>query len=200
MNKRTILYMTPLVLGILATGLVFADRDKYEHENKEQGSEHERGFFGKWFKSESMALNTEENALYVEECGGCHFPFQPGFLPAASWSNIMQGLDDHFGEYAELSPESHQQISDYLMQNAADNGGRGISKKVVWSMRYTPKTDRITESAFFRHEHREIPPRFLQNQEEKLSFANCDSCHTKALQGSFDEDEIRIPGVGRWED
>jgi hypothetical protein len=157
MNKRNILLTIPLAVGILATGLVFADRDEHEREDEYEEHEHERGFLGKWFEREPMAMNAEENALYVEECGGCHFPFQPGFLPAASWSNIMQGLEDHFGEYAELSPESHQQISNYLIDNAADNRGRGISKKVVWSMRYTPETDRITESAFFRHEHRETP-------------------------------------------
>ena len=26
-----------------------------------------------------------QSAAYQEECGGCHFAYQPGLLPAASW-------------------------------------------------------------------------------------------------------------------
>ncbi|MCU7845825.1 MAG: diheme cytochrome c [Candidatus Thiodiazotropha sp. (ex Monitilora ramsayi)] len=200
MKKRTIWWVVPIAVMLLAgAGLVFADRDEHEYE-REHESEHEEGFFSRWFKDESMAFKTEESALYLEECGGCHFPFQPGFLPADSWVKIMRGLEDHFGEYAELSEADNQRILDYLKANSAGEVNREISNKVMWSMRYTPETDRITETAFFRHEHREIPPRFLQNKGETISFSNCDSCHTRAMQGSYDDDEIRIPGVGRWDD
>lgn len=199
MKKRTILWVVPLsVTMLVGAGLVFADRGEDEREYE---SEHEEGFFSKWFKhDDAIAFKTEESGFYTEECGSCHFPFQPGFLPAGSWEQIMSGLDDHFGENAELSDQDGQQILDYLTNNSAGKVNREIANKVMWSMRYTPETDRITETAFFRHEHREIPPRILVKKGEKIAFSNCDSCHTRAMQGSYDDDEIRIPGIGRWDD
>lgn len=37
------------------------------------------------------------------------------------------------------------------------------------------------------------------NQEIK-SFSRCEACHGRADQAIFDEDEVRIPGHGRWDD
>jgi hypothetical protein len=194
MNSTLKWLMVPFLLVLLiGAGLVAADwGEREEHEG--------RGFVSRWFEPERMAYNVEEAGLYKEECGGCHFPFQPGFLPAASWQNLMAGLDDHFGENAELSDEKRQRILAFLTANAAGSVNREIPNKVMWSTRYTPNSMRITETAFFQHEHREIPPRVLENNGEKISFANCDSCHTRALQGSYSEHEIRIPGIGRWDD
>ena len=182
------------VIGLAGTGLVLADRDDYDDDRREAG------FISRWMAPERMAFVTPQGKLYREECGSCHFPFQPGFLPAGSWQRIMLELDDHFGENAELSEETARQITDYLVSDSAGSADREISNKVAWSLRYTPDPKRVTETAFFRHEHREIPPGFLQQQNNTLSFANCDSCHTRALQGSYNEHEIRIPGIGRWDD
>lgn len=194
MKKRTIVLILPLTVIMLAgAGFVLAERGEYEHE-------HEGGFFSRWTGSNRMAFNTEEGTLYREECGSCHFPFQPEFLPAESWQGIMTGLDEHFGDNAELSDEKTKRILDYLTMNSAGRVNQKIANKAMWSLRYTPHPKRITETAFFRHEHREIPPRVLDNQGNKISFANCDTCHTQAMQGSFSEHEIRIPGVGRWDD
>jgi len=194
MNSNLKWLMVPFFLVlVIGAGLVVADwGEREEHEG--------RGFASRWFAPERMAYNTQEANLYKEECGGCHFPFQPGFLPAASWQDLMAGLDDHFGENAELSDESSQRILTFLTTNAAGAVNREIPNKVMWSTRYTPNPIRITETAFFKHEHREIPPRVLVNNGEKISFANCDSCHTRAVQGSYSEHEIRIPGIGRWDD
>ncbi|MEJ2610597.1 MAG: cytochrome C [Candidatus Thiodiazotropha sp.] len=196
MKMNMVLFVVPLtVIMLIGTGLVLADRDEHEAHEK-----HERGFLSHWFKPQHMAFNTEQSKRYQEECGSCHFPFQPGFLPAKSWQEIMAGLSEHFGENAELSDEDTQNIAAYLDANAAGNIDREIPNKVMWSLRYKPNPKRITETAFFRHEHRKIPVSVLNNKGEKISFANCDSCHTRAMQGSFNEHEIRIPGVGRWED
>ncbi len=193
MNRRLVWVLLPVSVMLLAgTGLVLADRD---------GDDRAEGwFFPRWMMPQHTAYNSEHGKLYKEECGSCHFPFQPGFLPASSWQEIMQGLDDHFGENAEISEQSNQQITRFLVTNAAGEVNREIPNKVMWSLRYTPTPKRITETAFFRHEHREIPPGIMQRQEPSLTFANCDSCHTRALQGSYNEHEIRIPGIGRWED
>jgi hypothetical protein len=199
MKKRMILLLVPLtVIMVVGAGFVLAERGEYENEHE---NEHEGGFFSRWMGEDgAMAFNTEEGKLYREECGGCHFPFQPEFLPADSWQSIMSSLDDHFGDNAELSDEKRKRILDYLTMNAAGKIDQKIANRANWSLRYTPHPKRITETAFFRHEHREIPPRILDNNGNKISFANCDTCHTRAFQGSFSEHEVRIPGVGRWDD
>ena len=182
-----LLLIMPILLGV---GAVMADRDDEEGES----------FYSHWFKSDSMRVGAQGSKLYQDECGGCHFPFQPGFLPAVSWQAVMTGLDDHFGENAELMDEDHALVLNYLTTHSADSVDREISNKVIWSLRSVPAPLRITETAFFRHEHDEIVPGMLRHSGDKISFSNCDACHTKALQGSYDEDEIDIPGFGRWDD
>jgi hypothetical protein len=183
------------ILTLAGVELVKADRDGYDEDDYA-----ERGFFSHWLMPQRTAYNSEESQLYQEECGSCHFPFQAEFLPAASWQGIMRGLHDHFGDNAGLSDEDTQRITQYLLLNAAGQAKGEIPNKVIWSLRYSANPSRITETAFFRHEHREIPPGMLRQKEREISFSNCDSCHTRALQGSYDEHEICIPGIGRWDD
>jgi mono/diheme cytochrome c family protein len=180
-----LLFILILAIGV---GAAVADRD---------GDWGER-FFAK--KYNMKVNNNQYSQLYLDECGSCHFPFQPGFLPAESWRKMMENLDDHFGENAELADEDRSKLLSYLTSNSADIIDAEIPKKVMWSLRYIPTPQRITETAFFRHEHDEIPPEIMQKGDEKLSFTNCDSCHTRAMQGSYNEHEIDIPGVGRWDD
>ncbi|MCW8919177.1 MAG: diheme cytochrome c [Gammaproteobacteria bacterium] len=139
-----------------------------------------------------------EFALYQSECGSCHFAFQPGFLPARSWRQLMGGLADHFGDSAELAADDRQAIEAYLVTNAADRVAGRRSAKFMQSIgRDTPL--RITEVRYFRSKHDEVPARLLKH-EQIGSFSNCIACHTRAEQGSYAEREIRIPGIGRWED
>ena len=195
MRRLTWVLLSIFAVMLVATGLVLADRDGDDDDER-----HERRGFYRWMRPEPMIHNAQYSQLYLEECGSCHFPFQAGFLPANSWVRIMQGLGDHFGENAELADDTRQRITEFLVANSAGAVDGEISNKAMWSLRYTPEPMRITETAFFRHEHREIPPRILHQEGRELSFANCDNCHTRALQGSYNEHEIRIPGVGRWED
>jgi hypothetical protein len=194
MRRQWVWIVLPIAIVILAgVGLVKADRDGYDDDA-------ERSFFSRWLMPQRTAYNSEEGQLYQEECGSCHFPFQAGFLPAASWQGIMQDLHGHFGDNAELSDGDTQRITQYLVANSAGQVNGEIPNKIMWSLRYSANPSRITETAFFRHEHREIPPGILRQKEREISFSNCDSCHTRALQGSYNEHEIRIPGVGRWDD
>jgi mono/diheme cytochrome c family protein len=169
------------------------DRDKDDHWGKR--------LFSGWFKPDTKLNNSQYSQLYQDECGSCHFPFQPVFLPTESWQAMMEHLDDHFGENAELSQQDHANLLSYLASNAADKINREIPNKVMWSLRYTPSPERITETAFFKHEHDEIPYKVMNRKTgEQLSFSNCDACHKRALQGSYNEHEIDIPGFGRWDD
>lgn len=198
MNTRIllILFISLFAMMALGAGMVMAERDHRDRDDDSSGR-----LFSGWFRPDTKLNNSQHSQLYKDECGSCHFPFQPVFLPAESWQTMMAHLDDHFGENAELSEGDHEKLLTYLTSNAADKINREIPNKVMWSLRYTPSPKRITETAFFRHEHDEIPYQVMNRKTgEQLSFSNCDTCHKRALQGSYNEHEIDIPGIGRWDD
>ncbi len=151
-------------------------------------------------RAASPELNKAVNHFYVEDCGGCHFPYQPGFLPARSWESIMSGLADHFGENAELPAAQAQRIREFLMSNAAGEVHRGLPNKVAASLQNDSVPLRITETRFFQREHRELSRRVVEENPGVRSFSNCDVCHQRALQGSYSEREVKIPGFSRWEE
>ncbi|MEH6473001.1 MAG: diheme cytochrome c [Halopseudomonas sp.] len=171
----------------VSTSDVLADRGNYEREH----DDHDESHFGR--------QRSPNDPLYVEECGACHLAYPPQLLGSNSWQAIMTGLDDHFGENAEIDSPEQTQITAYLSRYAADNSGyknqRYIAKNGTNSV-----TLRITELPFFTKEHDEVPTRMVEGNEQVGSFSQCDSCHHQAVQGSFDEDEVAIPGYGRWED
>ena len=52
----------------------------------------------------------------------------------------------------------------------------------------------------FRHfirKHDELPTRVWRDNPKVGSMSNCSACHTKADSASFDEHQVKIPGVGR---
>lgn len=141
----------------------------------------------------------ETSKLYHDECGGCHLAYQPQLLPAASWQKIMSSLDKHFGDNAELNQKDRQQILAYLENNAADRSNDSLARMMKRRLGSTVPM-RITETSFFKREHREVPQRVFNGPSGLKSFSNCIACHTRADAGSYREREIKIPGIGRWED
>lgn len=138
------------------------------------------------------------NQRYAEECGACHFAYQPGLLPARSWRKVMENLADHFDENAELNEDVRQAMQTYLENNSADNANEHLSRKVKRYLGQNKTVVRISEIGFLAHEHDEIPRRVFEGELQGL--ANCDACHQRAVQGSYSESEINIPGYGRWDD
>ncbi len=153
----------------------------------------ERGW---WKRADFAPLDDPQ---YVSECGDCHMPYQPGMLPAASWRRIMNGLEDHFGDNAELDEPVRQRILSLLENNGADRSGMGRAPGVARSLGGQAPL-RFTETRYFRRKHHEIPARLVKNNPDIGSFARCDACHLKAAQGNYDEHQVRIPGVGYWDD
>ncbi|WP_119964471.1 diheme cytochrome c [Simplicispira lacusdiani] len=119
---------------------------------------------------------------YVQECGSCHMAFPPGMLPARSWTRLMAGLDKHYGTDAALDEPTRRAIDAWLQAHA------GTSKRV----REEPPQDRITRSAWFERKHREVAPEVWKRPAVN-SRAHCSACHTRADQGDFDDDRVRIP-------
>lgn len=136
-----------------------------------------------------------DNQQYKQECGSCHMAYQPGLLPARSWERMMSSLDDHFGENAELSDDVRSSLLVYLKQNAADTSNYKRSRRIMSSLRPTDAPLRISETPYIQHKHQEI----LGAKTKVRSVSQCQECHTAADKGSYNERDIVIPGVGRWE-
>lgn len=135
---------------------------------------------------------------YTDECGACHFAYPPGLLPARSWEKLLSNLSDHFGENAELGTDVMQVLRAYLTSNAADKVRNRLSRRIARSIGHATPL-RITETTFFKREHRKVPERLVKGNPKVQSFSRCPVCHSRAAHGSFRENEINIPGYGRWD-
>ena len=178
------LFLFALLQG--ATGVTFADSDR--HSNR---------YFG---GSKPPGVAPVNNPLYIEECGSCHFPYQPGLLPARSWSKLMADLENHFGENAELAPDSLNSLSSYLEKNAADHANYKRSRKIMRSLSSSDTPLRATETPYLMSKHDELSHKMVADSPKVVSISNCKACHTRAETGSFSESDINIPGYGRWDD
>jgi hypothetical protein len=112
----------------------------------------------------------------------------------------MVSLDEHFDENAELDEETQQQITQYLVENAADQANYKRSKAMMRSLSNNETPLRISETRYFVRKHDELPRRVVKDNPDVKSFSRCEVCHTKADKGSYNEHQVRIPGYGRWED
>jgi hypothetical protein len=117
--------------------------------------------------------------IYRQECASCHVAYPPALLPAASWQRLMGNLPHHFGIDASLEPAAAREVSAWLTAHAAQT-------------REQPAADRITRTAWFAHEHHEVPASTWQRSAIK-SPANCAACHAQADRGDFDEHRVQIP-------
>ncbi len=128
------------------------------------------------------ALAAPPPPTYTQECGACHVAFPAGLLPAASWQHLMAGLTRHYGVDASLDAATTRELTAWLSTHA------GSGKRA----REAPPEDRITRSAWFLREHREVSTAAWQRPAIK-SPSNCSACHAGADRGDFDEDAVRIP-------
>ena len=201
-----------LVMGtFLLSGGVFcaalADHD--EHKEKkwyqkifdwdDDDDHHDRGKgrqYRKRYRSDSKHygkryLKSVNNPTYIEECGACHFTYQPELLPSGSWDKILAGLEDHFGEIIELDLASRKVIDEYLKANAAEHSSAKRAVKIMRSLgSQTPL--RITEIPYIQRKHHEVSPSVF-SRDPIGSFSNCLACHTTAEKGIYDDDYVTIP-------
>jgi len=142
------------------------------------------------------------NKQYKDECGSCHFAYQPGLLPAKSWEKLLtaQALSNHFGENAELDKDTLAIIYNYAIANAADKSYHKRSRKISQATAQVEAPLRITEISYIRRKHHEIPEKMIKGNKDVKSLSYCDACHTQAAKGVFDEDTVRIPNYPDWDD
>ena len=119
---------------------------------------------------------------YIAECGSCHVAFPPSLLAAGSWQRLMGSLDHHFGTDASLDTGRQRDLTAWLTAHAG--GGKRVQA--------APPEERITRSAWFTREHREVTATTWTLPAVKRA-ANCTACHPRAEQGNYDEHDIRLP-------
>lgn len=146
------------------------------------------------FGSKKDSPANQGKGLYEEECAACHIAYPAKFLPARSWAAIMSGLENHFGDNAELDPKSTMLIRDYLVAS----GGRG--HKVLRRLKDDETPLRVTDLPGYKRIHHELPKDVLQRDAKLTSMSQCNACHRDAERGKFDEDDVDIPGIGHWDD
>lgn len=171
MFKRKILQLSLLFSAVFTTGYLLAD-------------DHEGG------GSRSLAPVTQPK--WQAECASCHMLYHPGLLPERSWRKLMGSLDKHFGENASLDKLTQQEILQFLVANSADHNGSRRSAKIASSIPAQATPLRITETAYFQHQHDEISPS-VWKRPKIGSQSNCIACHSGAEKGNFSEDYVRIP-------
>jgi hypothetical protein len=91
-------------------------------------------------------------------------------LSADNWQVLMGNLDKHFGANATLESNESKKILGFLKRHA----GSGE--------RYSAVSLRISDTPWFRREHRSISSKEWINPEVK-SRSNCAACHGKVVLG-----------------
>jgi hypothetical protein len=197
-SKRIFAILAVSLLSLGAVGLALGDSDDDDHEKHEK---HEKG--GGWLKSRPDVAPVM-NPTYGQECGSCHMAYQPGLLPALDWARIMgpDALADHYGDDASLSDALRGEIASYLVANSADQGTTSRSRAfaLVGDAAADAALPRITRTRYFVNKHDEVPARLVTDNPEVGSFSQCNSCHRGANEGIYNEEQVSIPGHGRWDD
>ena len=194
MMNKTKVFGSIMLIGILGFGLYgissFASNGFFKFADDDDDDLYKY--------ANNNLLMSAEASLYKEECGSCHIAYPAGLLPPASWTNMMQTLEDHFAENAELDEATRKTVTQYLVTMSTPKDGE--YRKFLRNMSENDTPERITETAYFIHEHDEIPQRFITENDKVKSLSQCDSCHKGAENGHFDEHQVYIPGIGRWDD
>lgn len=182
-RKRTFGCVSMFMLLVILALAIGVDADDKRHRRRDH--KHGESLYGE------KKLKPISNAAYADQCGACHFAYQPELLPAAAWGNILEGIYDHFGASVALDEVVKSQISNYLTSNAADTSSAKLAGKIMRCLGSSAPA-RITEIPWIRKEHHEITSEVLQRKSVG-SLANCIACHRTAASGEYDDDNISIP-------
>jgi hypothetical protein len=195
MKTRLIGTLGALVLALATAGIALGDHDHDDDGDEHHGREEEHEGWG-----EGRDVDPVTDPTYRAECGACHMAYPAGLLPADGWRKVMGDLANHYGDDATLDTATAEQIRGYLVANSADGNDRIRSRAFAVAPNPGNGPPRITETLYFQRKHDEVPLRLVRDNPGVQSFSRCETCHRGADQGRFNEDDVRIPGVGRWDD
>ena len=133
-----------------------------------------------WYESKKTGVSAVKFQPYNETCGSCHFPYQPGLLPAVSWENVMSDTKNHFGKDLKVSSVELRTMTRYLLDNSAGRVNDDISYNILQSLKYDSVVIQITKTPYFVNTHSQ-----LDDKEKMKNIGQCDSCHQGAAQGKY---------------
>lgn len=196
MKKTLIAIVATAAAGATFVGLMASEGEGrsgwYEHRER---LEHD----GASRPGGSGFLRDPAYARYHQECGDCHLAYPPAMLPADAWQGVLDTLADHFGDNAELDAATAMEIGAFLERHSAGNSrGKYSARMNRATQGRAPR--RITETDYFVGQHHEIPRKMVADNPDIQRFSRCEACHASAADGLFDENAVRIPGYGRWDD
>ena len=102
----------------------------------------------------------------------------------------MAGLDNHFGENAELDAATTANLTDYLIANAAETTDTLPANRLRRVATAKPLT--ITATPFWTRQHSHIPDAVFTSKAVG-GRGNCATCHADAASGRFYPGNIDIP-------
>jgi len=174
-----------LSIVILSTLILSMSSGAFSRDVKVNANEKNHSLFDSWLSGDKAGIAPITDSLYLKECGSCHFAYQPGLLPIASWERTMSNLDEHFGENIKLTDGEQSKIRNLLLDSAAGRTTRQLSIQLVRSLHngYVPL--RVSEIPLFVHIHKKV----LDSTKVK-SISHCDSCHLEANKGKFDTNNL----------
>ena len=136
-----------------------------------------------------MQLPRVADPLVQKECGACHMLYVPALLPSRSWSLLVGGLGDHFGENADLPADMKKALAGYFAANAADAAGR--NGEILENLSPSSAPLRISELPWWKRKHERkdrVSPAALKLNGAKFK-SDCAACHKEAVRGFFDKPE-----------
>ena len=136
----------------------------------------------------------ETNQDYIEECGACHLAYAPDLLPVESWQQIMLGLEDHFGDNAELDQETSDILRTYLETHGLSRGRASKMSRLLRGVP-SPPPRRITELPAFLNMHYSVPRQLGVTELKEGYLSPCADCHRQAAEGIYDAERLH-PGYG----
>ena len=151
---------------------------------------------GLWAANASLGARAPQglpvalDAGYRGECSACHMAYSPSLLPAASWTALMAGLPDHFGEDASLDAATAARIETWLATHAAETADTLPAHAFARTAPEAPFT--LTETPFWKRRHGDLPDSLFARAGIR-SRSNCAACHADAESGLFSPFSITIP-------
>jgi hypothetical protein len=130
-------------------------------------------------------VGPNDSPAYEKECGSCHFPYQPGWLPERSWRRLMGSLSNHFGDSAEVSATSRDTITAYLTSRAADHSQNTRSREIMAAIKPGETPVSVTKVLYVGGIHGGFLDPTFKGKPEAKTLAQCPLCHQKAHRGWF---------------
>ncbi len=130
---------------------------------------------------------------YRQACGECHMLYHPSLHLAKDWQDIMNNLENHYGENASMKEDAKLAITDWLIANDASHFDTKVSNLIANA---DMEGGLISSTKFWKRKHEEINDEVFKDKAIQ-SKSNCLACHEDAELGRFNSAKIEIPKLNQ---